>query len=138
MMSDKLDWTQSLGEAFLAQQKDVMDTVQSLRTKAQAQGNLKTTSQQKVVVQEKTIVIEPANPTVIYVPSYNPAVVYGAWPYPAYPPYPYYPYGGVVAGAALGFAAGVAVGAAWNNGWGPLELGRRECECQCQPQYQYQ
>ncbi len=118
MMSEKLDWTQSLGDAFLAQQKDVMDTVQSLRAKAQAQGNLQTTKEQKVIVQEKAIVIEPASPTLVYVPSYNPAVVYGAWPYPAYPPYPYYPYGGAVAAGAIGFAAGVAVGAAWNNGWG--------------------
>ena len=67
--------------------------------------------------------IEPANPTVVYVPSYNPAVVYGAWPYPAYPPYPYYPYGGVVAAGAIGFAAGIAVGAAWNNGWGSWNWG---------------
>ena len=91
MMSEKLDWTQTLGNAFLAQQTDVMNSIQQLRSMAQAQGNLKTTSEQKVVVQESSIVIEPANPTVIYVPSYNPAVVYGAWPYPAYPPYPYYP-----------------------------------------------
>ncbi|MEN6438753.1 MAG: DUF3300 domain-containing protein [Syntrophobacter sp.] len=118
MMSEKLDWTQDLGNAFLAQQKDVMDTVQQLRARAQSQGNLKTSREQNVIVQEKTIVIEPASPTVVYVPSYDPAVVYGAWPYPAYPPYPYYPYGGVVAAGALGFAAGVAVGAAWNNGWG--------------------
>lgn len=118
MMSEKLDWTQRLGEAFLAQQEDVMNAVQGLRAKAQAQGTLKSTQEQKVVVQEKTIVIEPTNPTVVYVPSYNPAVVYGAWPYPSYPPYPYYPYGGVVAAGAIGFAAGIAVGAAWNNGWG--------------------
>ena len=67
--------------------------------------------------------IEPANPTMIYVPTYNPAVVYGAWPYPAYPPYPYYPYGGAVAAGVFGFAAGVAVGAAWNNGWGRWNWG---------------
>ena len=118
MMSEKLDWTQTLGAAFLAQQSDVMDTVQKLRAKAQAEGNLKTTKEQKVEVQGQSIVIEPASPTVVYVPAYNPAVVYGAWPYPAYPPYPYYPYGGAVAAGVIGFAAGVAVGAAWNNGWG--------------------
>lgn len=118
MMSEQLEWTQTLGNAFLAQQSDVMETVQRLRAKAKAAGNLKTTEQQKVEVKDQSIVIEPANPTVVYVPTYNPTVIYGAWPYPAYPPYAYYPYGGVVAAGALGFAAGVAVGAAWNNGWG--------------------
>jgi hypothetical protein len=118
MMSDNLDWTQKLGDAFLAQQADVMRSIQRLRVKAQAQGSLRTTNEQKVVVEENTIIIEPTNPTVVYVPAYNPVVVYGAWPYPAYPPYPYYPAGAVVAAGAIGFAAGVAVGAAWNNGWG--------------------
>ena len=87
MMSEKLDWTQKLGDAFLADQKKVLDTIQSLRAKAQASGNLKTTKEQTVIVEEKIIKIEPANPQVIYVPTYNPTVVYGAWPYPAYPPY---------------------------------------------------
>ena len=123
MMSEQLEWTQTLGNAFLAQQSDVMDTVQNLRAKAQAEGNLQTTKEQKVEVKGEAIVIEPASPTTIYVPTYNPAVVYGAWPYPAYPPYPYYPYGGAVAAGVLGFAAGVAVGAAWNNGWGNWNWG---------------
>ncbi len=118
MMSEKLDWTQALGTAFLAQQKDVMNTIQTLRARAQDEGNLKSSNEQKVIAQQNTIAIQPANPTVVYVPSYNPQVVYGAWPYPAYPPYPYYPYGGAVAAGVVGFAAGVAVGAAWNNGWG--------------------
>ena len=87
-MSDKLDWTQKLGDAFLEQQKEVMDAVQRLRAKAQAAGNLQTTEQQKVIVEEKVIKIEPASPQVVYVPTYNPTVVYGAWPYPAYPPIP--------------------------------------------------
>src|SRR5512142_3088855 len=75
MMSDKLDWTKRLGDAFLAQENDVMDTVQSLRAKAYAQGNLKSTNQQKVVVKGESVIIEPANPRVVYVPAYNPAVV---------------------------------------------------------------
>jgi len=91
MMSEKLDWTQKLGDAFLAQQKDVMATVQQLRAKAQAAGNLKTTKEQTVVVEKEIIIIEPASPQVIYVPTYNPTVVYGVWAYPAYPPYPVYP-----------------------------------------------
>jgi hypothetical protein len=117
MMSEKLDWTQKLGDAFLVQQKEVMDTVQKLRIKAHEQGNLKSTKEQKVVVQEKIIIIEPANPQVIYIPAYNPVVVYGPWWYPAYPPYYYYPPGYVATTAAFSFAAGVAVGVAWGYAW---------------------
>jgi len=118
MMSEQLDWTQKLGDAFLEQQKPVMDTIQSLRAKAQAAGNLKTTKEQTVIVEEKIIKIEPASPQVIYVPAYNPTVVYGAWPYPAYPPYSYYPPGYVATTAAFSFMAGAAVGAAWGYAWG--------------------
>jgi hypothetical protein len=135
MMNERLDWTQRLGDAFLAQQKDVMDAIQRLRGKAYAAGNLKTTPEQKVVVEpapapQTTVVqqappqiiqIEPANPQVVYVPSYNPAAVYGAWPYPAYPPPPPYYYPGYAVGAGLlSFGAGMAVGAAlWGNcNWG--------------------
>lgn len=124
MMSEKLDWTQKLGDAFLAQQKDVLDTVQALRAKAQQQGALKDTKEQKVVTTTENnttvIKIEPTNPEVVYVPTYNPTVVYGAWPYPAYPPYYYYPPGYVAGGALLGFTAGVIVGGAlWGNcNWG--------------------
>jgi Protein of unknown function (DUF3300) len=117
MMSEKLDWTQKLGDAFLADQKKVLDTIQSLRAKAQASGNLKTTKEQTVIVEEKIIKIEPANPQVIYVPSYNPTVVYGAWPYPAYPPYAYYP-PGYVASSMMWFGAGMAMGAAFSGAWG--------------------
>ena len=114
MMSEKLDLTQKLGDAFLAQQKDVMDTIQKLRAKAQASGNLKTTKEQVVKVEKEVIIIESASPQVVYVPSYNPTVVYGAWAYPSYPPAPYYPPG---YGAAA-FVTGVAVGAAWGYAWG--------------------
>ena len=81
MMSDKVDWTQKLGDAFLAQQKDVLSTVQTLRAKALEAGNLKTTKEQKVVVEKdpQTIIIQQANPEVVYVPEYNPTVVYGVW-----------------------------------------------------------
>ena len=94
MMSNKLDWTQKLGDAVLAQQPDVMDAVQRLRTKAQANNKLASTKEQKVSVTQQqskqVIVIEPAEPDTVYVPYYDPAVVYGDWPYPAYPPY-YFP-----------------------------------------------
>ena len=130
MMSEKLEWTQKLGDAFLAQQKDVMDTVQKLRLKAYGEGNLKTTEQQKVVVEQetKTIIVEPANPEVIYVPTYNPTVVYGAWPYPAYPPYYYYPPGYVPGAALFTFGMGVAMGAAWGYAWGGCGWGRGEVD----------
>jgi hypothetical protein len=116
MMSDKIEWTQNLGDAFLAQQKDVLDTVQKLRKKAYDQGNLKTTKEQKVSVDNTTqvIIVQPASPEVVYVPSYNPTVVYGTWWYPAYPPYYVYP-PGYAAGA---FFTGVAVGVAWGYAWG--------------------
>ena len=118
MMSEKLDWTQKLGDAFLAQQKEVMATVQTLRKKAVEAGNLKTTSEQQVIVEKETIIIQSANPQVVYVPTYNPTVVYGAWPSPAYPPAYYYPPGYSAGTVLLAFGAGVAVGAAWGYGWG--------------------
>jgi uncharacterized membrane protein YgcG len=118
MMSEKLDWTQKLGDAFLAQQKDVMAKVQDLRRKAVEAGNLKTTNEQKVVVEKETIIIESASPQVVYVPTYNPTVVYGTWAYPAYPPAYYYPPGYAAGTALLSFGAGMAVGAAWGYAWG--------------------
>ncbi|HVO84463.1 MAG TPA: DUF3300 domain-containing protein [Syntrophobacteria bacterium] len=120
MMNDKLDWTQKLGDAFLAQEKEVMGTIQSLRAKAYAEGNLKTTKEQTVIVEKdpQIIIIQPASPQIVYVPTYSPTVVYGVWAYPAYPPYPVYPPGYVATTAAFSFAAGVAVGAAWGYAWG--------------------
>jgi hypothetical protein len=127
MMSTKLDWTQKLGDAILAQQPDVMDAVQRLRLKAQENNKLTSTKEQKVSVQQvqskKVIVIEPTQPDTIYVPYYNPAVVYGSWPYPAYPPY-YFGYPGYIPGAIIGaglaFGAGYALGrwASGGNYWG--------------------
>lgn len=117
MMSSKLDWTQKLGDAVLAQQADVMDAVQRLRLKAQASDKLKTTKEQTVTKTQEgskeVIVIEPAIPDTIYVPYYDPAVVYGGWPYPAYPPY-YFPVPGYIAGAAI--ATGLAFGAGYTVG----------------------
>ena len=119
MMSEQLDWTQKLGDAFLARQSDVMDAVQRLRAKAYAQKGLKDTKEQKVIVEDKIIRIEPADPVVVYVPVYNPVVVYGPWAYPQYPPY-YWPvyWGAPVYATGVAFAAGVAVGIAWSNSWG--------------------
>lgn len=125
MMSSKLDWTQKLGDAVLAQQPDVMDSVQRLRAKAQANNKLNSTKQQKVSVKQvqnkSVIAIEPATPETVYVPYYNPAVVYGAWPYASYPPYYFPPPGYIASGviaAGIGFGIGYAIGRWGNNYWG--------------------
>ena len=125
MMADRWDWTQKLGDAFKAQEPDVMASVQRLRSKAYAAGNLKTTSEQRVVVKGQAYEIEPANPQVVYVPRYDPAVVYGSWGWPAYPPYAYYPvWPGVALGiGAFGFWGGVSVGPVWGWGWGSWHWG---------------
>jgi Protein of unknown function (DUF3300) len=120
-LADDIQWTTDLGNAFLAQQSDVMDAVQRMRVKAKDKGNLKSTEQQKVetkVVESKqVIVIEQANPQVVYVPSYNPTVVYGAPAYP-YPPVTYPPPGYYAAGMAISFGVGMMMGAAFSGGWG--------------------
>ena len=120
-LANDIQWTTDLGNAFLAQQSDVMDAVQRMRKKAQDTGNLKSTEQQKVetkVVESKTvIVVEQANPQVVYVPSYNPVVVYGPAYYP-YPPIYYPPVGYYAAGVAISFGVGVMMGAFWSGGWG--------------------
>jgi len=132
MMNEKLDWTQKLGDAFLAQQKDVMDAVQRLRTKAKEAGNLKSSKEQTVKTEAapagapapQIIIIESKDPEVIYVPAYNPTVVYGAWPYPAYPPYYYYPPYYAPGAAFFSFSVGVVVGGAiWGNcNWGHSDI----------------
>ena len=127
MMSAKLDWTQKLGDAVLAQQADVMDAVQRMRTKAQENKKLTSTKEQKVTVEreqsKQVIIIELAVPDTIYVPYYDPVVVYGVWPYPAYPPYYFPPPPYIAAGiirTGLAFGAGYAVGrwASGGNYWG--------------------
>ncbi len=129
MMSDQLDWTQKVGDAMLAQQSDVMDAVQRLRGRAQANGKLQSSKEQTVTTktdeqQHQYVVIEPASPSEIYVPYYDPAVVYGAWPYPDYAPYYFPPAAGYIPGRLLAtgiaFGAGIAVGhAIWGNcDWG--------------------
>ncbi len=129
MMADQWEWMQKLGQAFTAQESDVMASVQRLRSKAYAAGNLKTTSEQKVVVKGEVYEIEPANPEVVYVPRYDPAVIYGSWGWPSYPPYAYYPVWpgvglGVGIGIGLGFWGAVGVGSVWGWGWGSWNWGR--------------
>src|SRR3954465_6254697 len=132
MMSEKLDWTQQLGDAFLDDQAAVLDAVQRLRLRAEGAGNLKTSPQMKVEKvsmanpsgqQVERIVVQRTDPQTVYVPVYNPATAYGTWPYPSYPPYYYQPPGwvpGTFAYGALAFGTGMAVGAAiWGGAnWG--------------------
>src|ERR1700757_1377557 len=120
-LGDDIQWATDLGNAFLAQQSDVMDAVQRMRAKAKDTGNLKSSEQVKVetkVIESKSVVvIQQANPEVVYVPSYNPTVVYGPPVYP-YPPVYYPPPGYYAAGMAISFGVGLAMGAAWGGGWG--------------------
>jgi hypothetical protein len=98
LMSERIGETTNLGNAFLAQESEIMDMVQELRAAAYAQGHLTTTSRQQVIVEQETIIIRPANPRVIYVPYYDPFYIYGPWWYPAYPPYYWVP-----PGVSIGF-----------------------------------
>ena len=142
MMSDKLEWTQKLGDAVLAQQADVMDGIQRLRAKADDNKKLTSTKEQKVSKKsegsKQVIVIEPTNPETVYVPYYDPAVVYGSWPYPAYPPYywgaGYWPGWRRTPCDWLGIRCGLRD---WALGWRRKLLGRQrqlgQQQHQCQP-----
>lgn len=127
MMNEKLDWTTKLGDAFLSNQEDMLKTVQALRKKADAAGNLKSSEQMTVKKEAEgsvqVIKIEQPKPEVVYVPTYNPATVYGTWWYSYPPPYYYYP-PGYGYGAGLAFASGVFWGAAIAGGigWGNNEI----------------
>jgi hypothetical protein len=126
-LADDVQWTTDLGNAFLSQQSDVMDAVQRMRKKAQDKGALKSNEQQKVSEEKageppKTVIIvESANPEVVYVPSYSPTVVYGAAVYP-YPPiyYPPYPPGAAFMSFSIGVMWGAAIwgGSCCGCGWG--------------------
>ncbi len=129
MMGEQPDWVQNVGDAFLDDSEAVMDTVQKLRLKAKDAGNLETTEQQTVTVQqpsssETIIVIEPADPQIIYVPSYNPTVIYGTWWWPHYTPWYYRPYGyGFGSAVVRGIGFGIGIGIT-NALWGGCHWGR--------------
>jgi hypothetical protein len=120
MMSEKMEWTQMVGNAFLAQEEDVMATVQQLRQRAYNAGNLTSTGQQLVTRENDVIKIVPRNPAVVYVPVYDPWWVYGPWWWLAHPPYVVYPYSAsvVIAPGFIWFGAGFFVGAFWGSSWG--------------------
>ena len=110
MMTENLNWTARLGDAFINQQQEVMDTVQELRAKAYAQGNITTTPEQNVIVEERIIRIETSSPDYMYVPVYDPYVIYGPWWYPAYMPFPIFYPGVAVIGPRIAFSPRVYVG----------------------------
>jgi uncharacterized membrane protein YgcG len=115
-MDKNLSWTSSLGDAYYNREQDVMDAVQVMRQRAQEAGNLKTTGQQTVTTQDSTIIIEPSSPEIVYVPAYDPWVVYGgpivAWP-------GWYPYPGIwYGGPYLSFGVGFGIGYVGGYGWG--------------------
>jgi hypothetical protein len=124
-LNDHLDWTQKLGDAMIAQQADVATSIQRLRAKAAAAGTLKTGKEQTVTTQtqgsESIIAIQPTDPQVVYVPTYDPNTAYGQWSDPGYPPTSYYPTGGaLLSGLAwgVGIAAAGAMFGGWNWGYG--------------------
>lgn len=120
-LNQEVRWTTDLGDAFLAQETDVMDAVQRMRQKAMANGALHSTPQQIVSTTTENnqpfIVIEPASPQVVYVPVYNPVAVWGPPVYP-FPAISYPPYRGIAAASAISFGVGMAVGSFWGGGWG--------------------
>ena len=124
-MDKNLSWASSLGDAYYNQQQDVMNAVQVMRQKAEQAGNLKTTPQQTVTTQGPDIAIQPANPDVVYVPAYDPWLVYGdpldAWP--GWYPYPGIWFGGPYLSFGLGFGTGYFGGFGW--GWGHWGLNWR-------------
>ena len=111
MMDQRLDWTQALGEAFLEQEPYVMDTIQRLRERAFAAGNLASNDAMLVSQQAGTIIIEPANPLVLYVPYYDPLLVYGGWWWPAYPPVRWAPWPGYAVGPGISVSIYLGSGA---------------------------
>jgi hypothetical protein len=107
MMDSRLEWTEQIGDAFLGQQDAVMDSIQRLRHRAAAAGALNSTPQQSVSTEDQDIQIEPASPDVVYVPYYDPSVIYGPWPWPDYPPIFFPPPPGIIIGSGLWIGFGI-------------------------------
>src|SRR6202171_1087640 len=117
-LAKNVAWTSELGDAYVNRQADVMNAIQTMRQKAQAAGTLTSNSDQKVTTQGQTIIVEPADPQVVYVPAYDPWTVYGA-PFGVWPGYYFYPPEGVFIGAGgIGFFPGIGIGAFGHWGWG--------------------
>jgi hypothetical protein len=127
LMDANPDWTQQVGDAFIEQRTETMSAVQALRTRAQLAGNLQSNERWTVSQEDRTIVINNPAPQVVYVPSYNPTVVYGTWPYPVYPPVYLPPPPGYYVGTALASGIAFGVGIAVTNAiWGGFNWGRND------------
>jgi hypothetical protein len=116
MMDKNLSWTSSLGDAYVNDQQNVLDAVQVMRQRAEQAGNLQSTQQETVTNDGQTIGIEPTDPEVVYVPEYDPWVVYGA-PLPLYPDWYGMP-GLYLDGPGIAFGAGIGIGVFAGFGWG--------------------
>ncbi len=119
LLGNKLDWTHQLGDTYLAQPAEVMQAVQALRAQAQQAGYLKSGNQMRVSTDlQSNIIIVPSNPEIVYVPTYNPMVVYGPWLYPAYPPYAVYnpAWGAIAFGVGLGVGYALWATPYWGRG----------------------
>jgi hypothetical protein len=126
MMDGNLNWTERLGEAFLAGQPAVMESVQRLRQRAEMAGSLRSTPQQQVTTAGQAIMIEPVSPEIVYVPVYDPTIVYGPWPYAAFPPYYFADYFDVAMVGGFGwFGVGIVV-PLW--GWGHWDWGHHRID----------
>ena len=124
-MDENLEWTQKLGEAFIVQEPVVMEAVQDLRRRAHASGRLASDDRVRIVEQPEAIAIEPANPEYVYVPYYDPRVVYGSWWWPAYPPYYWAPWPGYVRGYYPGYWWGAPIGISVGFFFGGFDWHRR-------------
>lgn len=126
-MDENLEWTRSLGDAFLAQEPQVMETVQTLRQRAQAAGTLRSDDRYRVVSEAGAIAVVPASPQIIYVPYYDPLVVYGPWWWPAYPPVHWRPWPDYYArpGYATGFYWGPGISISATFFFGAVDWHRR-------------
>jgi hypothetical protein len=140
-MQEQPGWMQTLGDAFLDQEPAVMDTVQQLRRRAQAQGNLRSDEQIHVVQQGPAIVVEPASPEYLYVPYYDPLVVYGTWWWPAYRPVAWAPWPGYARpyrpGVSVGFWWGRPVGLSANFFFGGVDWRYRQVRVMHPTAYYY-
>jgi len=126
MMDEKLDWTERLGDAFLSQQPDVMDTVQNLRQRASANGTLQSADQVRIDQEAQNISITSPDPQVVYVPYYDPTVIYGPWWWPAYPPVFWRPWPGYLMGPRFGYVWGPGVTVGTGFFFGAFDWPRRQ------------
>ncbi len=123
LLGNQLEWTHRLGDAYLVQPSELMQAVQALRSQARQAGNLQSGTQMVVSTDPlSNILITPTNPEIVYVPTYNPMVVYGAWPYPAYQPYAVYNPGWGAMAFGVGVGAGVALWATPYWGYGSINI----------------